>query len=65
MVFGEQILTSDFVSNQIISLMEFGGKMFISDLVSNQTRSYLDLFQKEPHKNYVINAFREQNDFSF
>ena len=65
MAFGEQILTSDYVSNKITTLMEFGEQLLTSDLVLNKKRLYLDLFWKELHKNYVTDAFQEQNDFSF
>ena len=65
MAFGEQLLTYDFVSNQITSPMESGERLLTSDLFLNRTIFYLDLFQKELHKNYVTNAFGEHNDFSF
>ena len=63
MAFGGHILTSDLVSNKITPPMVFGEHMLTSDLVLNQTRFYLDLLQKELHKNYVTNSFQGQNDF--
>ena len=44
MAFGEQLLTSDLVSNQITSPMACGENMLTSNFVLNQTIFYLDLF---------------------